>query len=144
MTHVRSERPDAGPPRILVAEDELFEAMEVEDAVRRSGCEPVGPVPSVAETLRLVHEEPLDAAVLDVDLRGGLVFEAADELHQRGLPILFVTGYDEARLPERFRSTLRLRKPYLPRQLEAKLRQLLQHLKERARTSGRRTVEQPG
>ena len=124
-------------PRILVAEDTVLEAMTVVDVVRGLGCEPVGPVASPAEVIEAVDNEQVNAAVLDVDLRGGLVFEAADDLAGRGIPFLFVTGYDRQRFPPRFRHAPRLDKPYVRPQLETELMQLLKRAREAAQPERR-------
>jgi CheY-like chemotaxis protein len=47
--------------------------------------------------VRLASGEPRpDAAVLDVNLAGEMVFPAADILMTRGVPVLFATGYGSA------------------------------------------------
>ncbi|HYE50011.1 MAG TPA: two-component system response regulator protein-glutamate methylesterase, partial [Azospirillaceae bacterium] len=64
----------------------------------------------------------IDAAVLDVNLRGRTVYAVAEVLTERGVPFLFTTGYDrvdwDARVPV-------LRKPFQPRTLVDGLRRLL-------------------
>ena len=54
----------------------------------------------------------LDGAILDVKLNGTNSLALADELIARGIPIILVTGYDVALLPERFARTPRLPKPF--------------------------------
>ena len=88
-------RNEAG--RVLVVEDEFVIALEVEDALRRAGV--VGPAATPEDAARLAPEEPLDAAVLDVELRGGRVFPAADALAHRSVPFVFLTGYTPVMLP---------------------------------------------
>ncbi len=46
--------------------------------------------------------QPLDCAVLDVNLHGEHVFQLAGELRARGVPSIFATGYDAAFLPADF------------------------------------------
>ncbi|HEX6143671.1 MAG TPA: hypothetical protein VFZ01_13200 [Geminicoccaceae bacterium] len=116
---------DSDPPRILIAEDMIIEALAVEEAVREIGAAPVGPVARADEVVEVTRRERVDAAVLDVNLGGDLVFGAADELVRRGVPVLFVTGYDRSRFPDRFRQAPWLSKPYVPEKLEAMLLALL-------------------
>src|SRR5437764_6538497 len=76
---------------MLVVEDEFLIALEVDDALRRAGV--VGPVATPEDAARLATEEQLDAAVLDVELRGGRVFPAADALARLSVPFVFLMGY---------------------------------------------------
>ena len=101
----------------------------------------VGPVGTVGEAERLAREEPLDAAVLDVDLRGERVFPAADALAARGVPFLFLSGFDWRILPDRFRDRLLLAKPHAPEQLPAALAGAMG---ERRTGEGWRTGEETG
>lgn len=104
--------------RILIAEDNLFAAMELEQAVSSLGCRPVGPVAKMQQALDLARSEALDGALLDVDLRGELVFPVAEELERRGIPVVFASGYDNGPIfPERFVDFPRLRKPYLEQEV---------------------------
>jgi DNA-binding response OmpR family regulator len=88
-------------------------------------CVPVGPVARPEEIRRIAHQERIDAAILDVNLGGDLVFEAAEHLAARNVPLLFVTGYDSKRFPERFKRTARLEKPYVAGELKAKILELV-------------------
>jgi CheY-like chemotaxis protein len=99
--------------RVLIAEDNLFAAMELEQALTDLGCEPVGPVAQLDQAMRLAQHENLDGALLDVDLRGELVFAVAEELERRRIPVIFATGYDSDEMfPARFVQHPRLRKPF--------------------------------
>lgn len=112
--------------RIFVVEDEYLIASDMLETLTRAGAEVLGPVPSVEEAQDvLAHEERIDAAVLDVNLRGGMVFEVADRLQERGIPIVFATGYNAEAIPERFSHILRLEKPVDARDLTRALEPLL-------------------
>ena len=78
--------------RILVVEDEAIIAMLVEEMVLDFGSEVVGPAAKMDDALRLASQAPLDAAILDVNVGGAVVFPVADVLQQRGIPIIFATG----------------------------------------------------
>ena len=104
--------------RILVAEDNVLAAMEVEQILREHGCEPIGPAPTVEYALHLVRAEPLDGAILDINLRDQLIFPVAAELERRGIPFIFATGYEDgSALPADLKDRPRLRKPFSERQL---------------------------
>jgi hypothetical protein len=46
----------------------------------------------VKSTVELAEKEDLDCSVLDVSLKDGLVFPAAEVLRQKGVRIVFYTG----------------------------------------------------
>ena len=100
------------PPVIMVLEDEFLIALQLETWLKSSGFLPLGPVPTVsaAEDLLDIVERP-DAAVLDINLRGRSVLPIAEELEARRVPYIFVTGYDRAVLPMKFRDAPLLTKP---------------------------------
>ncbi len=60
--------------RILVVEDEMLLAMDIEATLNALGCVVVGPTGKLETAMKLADVETLDAAVLDVTIRGG-VFE---------------------------------------------------------------------
>ena len=104
--------------RVLLVEDQMIVAMQIEDMLRAAGCEVVGPVGTLQAAIALAHKEALDAAVLDVNLDGDKVYPAAEELQARGIPFILATGYGESTLPEKWRDQPRLSKPFLREQLE--------------------------
>ena len=108
--------------RVLVVEDEPLIGMVIEDAVEDLGHEVVGPTGKLDEALELATHEPLDFAILDINIRGGNSYPVADMLLQRGLPMLLTTGYSPGNLPERLHEQRRLRKPFTAEQLEAEIR----------------------
>ena len=98
--------------RILVAEDEYLLADAWREALAEAGAQVLGPVLSVEDAQALVAGEArIDAALLDINLRGELVFPVADLLRTRRVPFAFATGYDEWTLPDRFTHAPRLEKP---------------------------------
>ncbi|MBZ9823196.1 MULTISPECIES: response regulator [unclassified Mesorhizobium] len=98
-------------PRILVIEDDVFIAMDVEYMVGECGCVPVGPVSNVEAGLLAVRQNDLDGAVLDVNLGGERVWPVADLLHEHGVPFVLATGYSMVEVPERFKECQVLHKP---------------------------------
>jgi DNA-binding LytR/AlgR family response regulator len=113
-----ADAPPLAGLRILIAEDNLLVAMQIEDSVRRLGAEPIGPAGRLAAVLKFARCATLGGALLDVDLRGELVFPAAEVLDARGIPIIFATGHDGRPLfTSRFASYPCLRKPYLEQEL---------------------------
>jgi CheY-like chemotaxis protein len=107
---------------VLLVEDQMIVAMQIEDMLHAAGCEVVGPVGTLQAAIALAHEAALDLAVLDVNLDGEKVYLVAEELQARGIPFIFATGYGESTLPEQWRDQPRLSKPFSREQLEQLLR----------------------
>ncbi|MCQ4633975.1 hypothetical protein GB927_028345 [Shinella sp. CPCC 100929] len=80
------------PARILVVEDEIFIAMEIERALTTDGFEVLGPVGSIEDALELLHRDQPDAAVLDVTLRDGKVTPVAVLLRSQGVPFVLASA----------------------------------------------------
>jgi ActR/RegA family two-component response regulator len=99
--------------RLLVVEDEYLIAAALERALEDRGAEVVGPAGSVEGALRLVEAEGdrLDGAVLDINLRDERVYPVADALAARGVPFVFLTGYDAQVIPDTYAGVPRSEKP---------------------------------
>ena len=112
--------------RILVVEDEYLIADDLRLALIDAGADVLGPVPTVtAAQSVLAAESRIDAALLDINLGGTMVFDLADALEARSVPFVFATGYDELAIPERFSAVPRLEKPVKARNVLATLGPLL-------------------
>jgi CheY-like chemotaxis protein len=99
--------------RVLIVEDESLVAMLLETILEDMCCTPVGPAATVDEGLQMVAgDEPLDAALLDVNVAGRQVFPIAEALRARGVPFVFSTGYGEGGLPDEWRGQSTLQKPF--------------------------------
>jgi CheY-like chemotaxis protein len=111
--------------RILVVEDSPVVAEACEDMLRDMGCVPVGPAINMAAALQLAADKPVDAAVVDINIRGGKVFPVLRILAGRGIPFLLASGYADWSMPEEWRDRPRLAKPYSPNLLRESLLLLL-------------------
>jgi len=98
--------------RIMVAEDETLIALEIEEVLLGLGCHVVGPVAKLDDAVQLAREEEIDAAILDVNLRGGPIYPAAELLLSRGIPFVLASGYGNWALPEWLQGQPRLTKPF--------------------------------
>ncbi len=80
------------------------------------------PVATTAHAVRLISERPIDVAVVDINLRGGeLAYDLIDQLHDRGIRTVVLTGYDDLQLGLRKVAAV-LRKPVQPDVLLRSLR----------------------
>ena|ERR687891_36002 len=96
--------------RVMIVEDEMLVAMELEDLLVEQGCAVVGPAPSAARALALLDEELPDVAVLDVNLNGQTAMPVVAVLRAQGVPFVLATGYGHALQPE-LRQAPRVDKP---------------------------------
>ena len=98
--------------KVLVVEDEYLIADDLAAMLQEAGAEVIGPAASLPHAVRLTeHQQSLDAAVLDINLRGVEVFPLANELKSAGIPIIFLTGYGDINIPEEFSHYGRCEKP---------------------------------
>ena len=103
--------------RILVVEDEMLVAMNIEDMLLAMGHEVAGIASRLAPALQLAREGAFDLAMLDVNLAGETSFPVADILRERGIPYLFATGYGADGIEEAYRGAPVLQKPFRSRDL---------------------------
>jgi PAS domain S-box-containing protein len=105
--------------RVMLVEDEMLVAMMMKDMLTDLGFSVVGPFSRVAEALPAARGEDLEAAVLDINLNGELVYPVAQALVERGVPIVFVTGYGAESIDKNFSQIPVLQKPIERQVLES-------------------------
>jgi CheY-like chemotaxis protein len=110
---------------VLVVEDEYLIRMLLEDMLADLGYGVAAAVGTLAEARAQAATAEFSAAILDVNLDGKEIYPVADILKERGLPFVFVTGYGEHSLPERYRDRPALQKPFQAEQLGAALSDLI-------------------
>lgn len=110
--------------RIMVVEDEMLVAMELEDLLAEHGCAVVGPVPSAERALALMGENLPEAAILDVNLNGHTALPVAAALREQGVPFVLATGYGHT-LQAELSDAPRVQKPIDHRTLIGVLASLL-------------------
>jgi CheY-like chemotaxis protein len=97
---------------VLAVEDESLVAMWLEDLLADLGCLVVGPANSVAAALVLLDQQPVDAAILDINIAGERVFPVADRLTALNVPFVFATGYGVSGVQEPYAHRPVIQKPY--------------------------------
>lgn len=95
-------------PSVLIAEDEALVAMDLELMVEEMGYAVFGVCGTVPEALEALSRGTPGLAILDANLRGTSSSPVAHKLMERGVPVIFATGYEA--LPE-FPDTPTLSKP---------------------------------
>lgn len=99
-------------PRILVLDDNALISVLLEEWLIELGCEVAGPVPMVADALRMIEETSIDAAFLDMSVSDGNCLPVAAALEKRGVPFTFATGGGMDGLETRFPKAAMMIKPY--------------------------------
>lgn len=106
------QRDQRGELRILVVEDEALVALVLEDILAELGHKIIGPASNVSMGLEIAQQQEFDIAILDLNLKGGSSLPIARALKARGIPVVFSTGYGRGALPEPFKDTPLLQKPF--------------------------------
>lgn len=104
--------------RVLVVEDSPVLGPFTTELLTEFGYEVVGPAPNLAAARSLAESEDLDAAIVDIHIRGDKAFAICEILADRGVPFLLTSGYADWQMPEQWRQRPRLAKPYSPDELE--------------------------
>ncbi len=104
--------------RVLLVEDEALVAMMIQDFLIENGHAVIGPISRASEALSAAKEGDFDAAVLDVNLGDGMIYPVAEILAKRGVPFVFVTGYEADTIDDRFSEVPVLQKPIERQMLE--------------------------
>jgi PAS domain S-box-containing protein len=121
-SHGPEERANIAGLRVLVVEDAVLLALELEAALSDAGAHVLGPAASIEEALAMLDLD-FDVALLDADLNGLSASPVAEALIARGRPFILATGHkDGAGMPD-LPSVPIVRKPYNVRQIALALSQ---------------------
>ncbi len=104
--------------RVLLVEDEALVAMMIQECLTECGHSVVGPINRAAEALSAAKDGDFDAAILDINLGDGMAYPVAEILSARGVPFVFLTGYDADMIDRRFGEVPILQKPIERQMLE--------------------------
>lgn len=104
--------------RVFAVEDESIVAMQLEDILADLGCDLVELAMRLPKALRTLDDDPaIDAAVLDVNIAGEKIYPVAARLRERGIPIVFATGYGRGGLEPEWQDCEVIQKPYTEAQI---------------------------
>lgn len=119
--------PEASTRRVLVVEDAFLTAESLAAMLEELGYAVAGPVPDARRARDILKSEHVDAALLDVNLRGELVTPVVDCLLELERPFAYLTAYHGLDLlPERYRNFPSVAKPCTPETLRQVLDELLE------------------
>lgn len=89
--HGGAPRPRLAGRRVLIVEDEAIVAFSLECEVEDAGGEIIGPAHSLEQAQGLL-DQPIDVAILDINLNGESVWPVARALHDRGVPYVLASA----------------------------------------------------
>ena len=110
---------------ILLVEDSPVVGPFTADLLIELGYEVAGPAPNMATARELIDGGEIDAALMDVHIRGERVFPLCEVLDERGVPFVLTSGYADWAMPDKWRERPRLLKPYTIDQVQTALDQVL-------------------
>jgi CheY-like chemotaxis protein len=119
---MNSEPNAAAGRRVLVVEDELMIRMLLDGMLEDIGYTMTAEAGAIDEALTLAKQADFDAAILDVNLNGQPITPVVEVLIERGLPFVFATGYGARGVPEAYRGSPTLQKPFQTEALEQALK----------------------
>ena len=95
----------------LLVEDEPLVAMMMADVLSDFDFAVLGPFASVDRAIAAVDGASLHVALLDINLRGEMVYPVAARLRELGVPFIFMTGYAPEGVSNEFNYAPILKKP---------------------------------
>lgn len=111
---------------MLLVEDELIIALELQAIIEQEGYEVAGPFRDVSKALTEIEAAPPRMALLDANIGGISSSPIAEALQHMGIPFAVITGYPHLREEhESLRRAPYLRKPYRPAEIMRLLQSLL-------------------
>jgi CheY-like chemotaxis protein len=109
--HTSSGQITVAGNRVMIVEDEALVAMALRDALDELGFSVLGPFNRISEAMIALRNNRIDAAVLDVNLGGELIYPLADVLAADHVPFVFITGYGAEEIEPRYARVPVLQKP---------------------------------
>lgn len=105
-------------PNILLLEDDLLLAMDMEDHLLQTGHKIVGPFGRISDAMDAISRNDLAGAIVDLKLQGELSVPVIEMLRELDVPVIICSSHAE--LPElksRLRGLPMLPKPWHPHKL---------------------------
>ena len=79
---------------ILIVEDNLSFAIELEMMVKDLGYQIIGRVDNSRDAFKIINKKSPDLILMDIDIKGSLTgIEIAEQIKTKGIPILFITSF---------------------------------------------------
>ena len=96
---------------ILLVEDEALIRMMLVEMLQELQHRVVAEAGSIEGALAYAETAAFDLAILDINVRGRNIEPVAEIVERRGLPFIFMTGYSDSALPQKFSGKPYIQKP---------------------------------
>ena len=97
--------------RLLLVEDEVLVGILMREMLEDMGFSIGEPCRTLGDALSAARSEQFDAAILDMNLNGDVVYPLAELLTAQRVPFIFVTGYAADAVDQRFAKIPIVQKP---------------------------------
>ncbi|WP_260483657.1 response regulator [Sphingomicrobium flavum] len=98
--------------RILLVEDSPVISLDTEDKLKAEGYFVVGPAYDMNAAIDFARNEQIDAALVDLNIRGQKSFDVLQILDERDIPYCIISGYADWTMPKEYEPRPRLQKPF--------------------------------
>lgn len=116
---------------VLLVEDEYLIALDAEQILKGLGVANVEIASTLESATKRIQDGAFDLAVLDVNLNGKFSYAIADNLRERGIPVVFASGYElRDRAPSSLKDAVSVTKPYTTERLKEALSAALRSVKK--------------
>jgi ActR/RegA family two-component response regulator len=85
--------------RVLIIEDDFYQAIDIRESIEQAGATIVACRASVPDLEEMLACSTIDIALLDINLGNTQSFDFARALNDKGVPSVFLTGYDPSIVP---------------------------------------------
>lgn len=100
------------PLKVFVVEDEMTIALLIEDMLADLGHAVAGLAMRLPQAMEMAKTVDADLAILDINLDGRKSFSVAQLLKERGISVMFASGYGANGLEPPFDKERVLQKPF--------------------------------
>jgi CheY-like chemotaxis protein len=88
--------------KILIVEDEAIAALAIEDMIDRMGYQVCASVSFGEEAIKIAFAERPSLVLMDIHIHGQVDgIEAAARIREMGIPIIFTTGFFDAKMKKK-------------------------------------------